>query len=185
MSATEDGVADFMKRVRRIVANGADARAREQIGRALADLAATAALDLDAVVAGLHGTSAAQTVLASDGPGALTLMLARFPQETPTPVHDHRTWGVAYVLRGVDRHLHWRRTDDAGSPGRATIVVDEEREIAAGGYAHWGDPPDDIHSQQGVGGPVYELVCFGGNPMRTTRSYFDPEAGTVEVRAPA
>ncbi len=184
MSGTEDAIADFMKRARRIVADGTDASAREEIGHALAELAATAALDLDAVVAGLHGTSAAQMILASDG-GALTLMLSRFPQETATPVHDHKSWGVAYVLRGVDRHVHWRRTDDGRTPGRAAVVVDEDREIAAGGVAHWGDSPDDIHSQQGVGGVVYELVCFGRNPMQTTRNYFDPKAGTVEVRAPA
>jgi predicted metal-dependent enzyme (double-stranded beta helix superfamily) len=172
-----------MTRVRELTAGGAGATVREEIGRLLAELAASGAIPFDPVASGLHGTKAAQTILATDG-GALTLMLARFPEEAPTPVHDHKTWGVAYVVRGVDRHLHWHRMDDGREPGRATVVVDDDRELVAGEVAHWGGPPEDIHSQQGVGGPVFELVCFGRNPMVAVRNYFDPERGTVREAMP-
>lgn len=173
-----------MARAGELVAGGADEKAREEIGRLLARLAGSGVIDFDQLATGLHGTSAAQAVLASEG-GALTLMLACFPHQSPTPVHDHKSWGVAYVVKGVDRHIHWRRTDDARAPGRATVVVDDDRELRAGDFVHWADPPGDIHSQQGVGGPAFELVCFGRNPMAAVRNYFDPDRGTVEERLPA
>ncbi|HEV8536834.1 MAG TPA: hypothetical protein VGR87_14100 [Candidatus Limnocylindria bacterium] len=42
-------------------------------------------------------------------------------------------------------------------------------------HKSWGEPPHDIHSQQGIGGPAYELACFGRNPMLAVRNYFGPE----------
>jgi predicted metal-dependent enzyme (double-stranded beta helix superfamily) len=173
----------FMDRAREVAARGVDAPARDEIGRLLARLAASGTISTDSLAGGLHGSAAASTILATDA-GALTLMLARFPPEAATPVHDHKSWGVACVLSGVDRHLRWRRTDDRSEAGRATLVVDEDRELHAGDFVHWGDPPNDIHSQQGVGGPAYELVCFGRNPMAALRSYFDPERNTVREAMP-
>ena len=41
------------------------------------------------------------------------------------------------------------------------------------------EPPHDIHSQQGVEGPVRELVYFGRNPNTRPRAYFDRPGGTV------
>ncbi len=174
---------EFMARARAVVSRGADAQAREEIGRLLGRLAASETITVDALVGGLHGGAAAQTILATDG-GALTLMLARFPHETATPVHDHKSWGVAYVLQGIDRHILWRRADDGREPGQATVVAEDDRQLHAGEFVHWGDPPHDIHSQQGVGGPAYELVCFGRNPMTALRQYFDPERGTVRESMP-
>jgi hypothetical protein len=48
----------------------------------------------------------------------------------------------------------------------------------------WFDRPHDIHNQQGVGGPVRELVLFGRNTSRIPRRYFDPAAGTVREALP-
>jgi 3-mercaptopropionate dioxygenase len=171
----------FMARARGIVARPVDAAVRDEIGRLLQELARSGTIALDRVGSGLHGSAAGQAILASDE-GALTLMLVRFPEESATPVHDHRSWGVACVVAGVDHYMRWRREDDGATDGRASVVVDRDFEMRPGDVTHWGDPPDDIHSQQGVGGPAFELVCFGRNPMRTLRSYFDPKRGTVEER---
>ena len=47
---------------------------------------------------------------------------------------------------------------------------------------HFGDTPDDIHSQQGHdGAPVWELVFFGRDPNVKPRLYFDPQARTVST----
>jgi predicted metal-dependent enzyme (double-stranded beta helix superfamily) len=173
----------FMSRARTLAARGAEAPAREEIGALLAELARSGALALDDVRAGLHGGAAASTILASDPNGA-TLMLSRFPEHEPTPVHDHKSWGVAYVLRGRDRHIRWRRVDDGSAPGRARLVVVEDRELGEGEFVHWPEPPDDIHSQQGVGGPAYELVFFGRDPMSVMRRYFDPSEQTVREAMP-
>lgn len=169
----------FMRRAREAVAAQDGEAARREIGRLLGELSRSGAIALDGVEVGLHGSTAtASTVLARD-PGGLTLMLLRLSADESTPVHDHKSWGVAYTLRGTDRHKHWRRLDDGSEPGRGRVAVDDEREVGEGEFVDWPDPPHDIHSQQGVGGPAYELVCFGRDPMAALRDYYDPERGTV------
>ena len=168
----------FMQQARDAMARGHDAAARDQIGRRLDELARSGAISTDVIRERLHGMSAGFAILAraDDGP---TLMLSRFSADEPTPVHDHKSWGVAYVLRGRDRHRRWRRVDDGREPGRARLVVDDDRELGEREFVHWADPPDDIHSQQGIGGEVYELVFFGRDPTVIPRNYFDPDRNTV------
>ncbi len=162
-------------------AEGGSAAGRRRIAALLAALGASWR-ERDVALESLHSSGASATLLFT-GPGG-TLMLARFPETAPTPVHDHKSWGVAYVLRGRDRHVHWKRTDDGGAPGRATLAADDDRVLAAGDSVSWGEPPDDIHSQQGVGGPAWELVFFGHNPMAVMRRYFDVAAGTYREAMP-
>lgn len=133
---------------------------------------------------GLHGTGSSSTVLHSESPDGLTLVLSRFPPEAPTPVHNHGSWGVALVIEGRDHHVHWRRLDDGMTPGRARIEVDADEIVPEGAFVFWLGPPGDIHSQQGVSRPAYELVLFGRNVMVRPRLYFDPRAGTVAERLP-
>lgn len=132
----------------------------------------------------LHGTGSSAKVLYSESPEGLTLALSRFPPEAATPVHDHGTWGVALVLEGRDHHIHWRRLDDGKTPGRARLQVDSDEIVPEGEFVVWLGPPGDIHSQQGVTRPAYELVLFGRNVMVHPRHYFDPDAGTVHERLP-
>jgi hypothetical protein len=74
-------------------ADGHSAATLEAIADALRQLGRELALRPEAALAGLHGATAAATVLARalDGP---VLMLARFPPEAPTPVHNHNSWGM-------------------------------------------------------------------------------------------
>ncbi len=132
----------------------------------------------------LHGTGSSSTVLHSESVDGLTLALSRFPPEAATPVHNHGTWGVALVIEGRDHHIHWRRMDDGLTPGRARLEIDADEIVPGGEFVSWLGPPGDIHSQQGVSGPVYELVLFGRNVMVHPRLYFDPAAGTVRERLP-
>jgi hypothetical protein len=132
----------------------------------------------------LHGSGSSSTVLHSESPDGLTLVLSRFPLEEATPVHNHGSWGVALVVKGRDHHVHWRRLDDGLTQGRARLEIDSDEIVAEGECVSWLGPPGDIHSQQGVGHPVYELVLFGRNVMVHPRLYFDPGAGTVTERLP-
>lgn len=182
--AVAGAIERFMEQARRSIARGHGPAEREEIGRRLGELAGSDAISTSAIHARLHGMSAEFTILAKDPEGP-TLMLARFPETEPTPVHDHKSWGVAYVLSGRDRHLHWRRLDDGSEPGRARLAIDDDRAIPQGGVVHWSDPPDDIHSQQGIGGPAFELVFFGQDPTVRPRNYFDPERQTVRAVRPA
>ena len=132
----------------------------------------------------LHQSDAAATVLASEGPTGLTLVLARFPPDEPTPVHDHGSWGIIYVLEGHDRYVHWQRLDDGSDAERAELAVDYEKILGPGDSVHWFDPPHDIHSQQGDRDTVLELVLFGHDATRATRHYFHTDSGRVTLGRP-
>ena len=130
----------------------------------------------DAEMKSLHGGDSSFTVLQSDGDG-LTLMLARFSAAEETPVHDHGSWGIACVIRGRDRYRHYRIDD-----GNVTLLY--EKELPAGEFVTWPDPPHDIHSQQGIDEPAWELVLFGRDVTRIPRHYHDLETGKVKTALP-
>jgi predicted metal-dependent enzyme (double-stranded beta helix superfamily) len=131
-----------------------------------------------------HGGASESRVLRSDGPDDLTLTLARFKVERATGVHDHGSWGVAAVVDGQDRYQRWERLDHGEEDGQAQLKLVEEVIAGPGHVTWWFDRPHDIHNQQGVGGPVRELVLFGRNTSTIPRRYFDPAAGTVREALP-
>ena len=162
-------------------APGDDVFAR--VGALLRSLAADPTLVDPSRLAALHDSSAGFTILGHGNRGS-TLMLARFPADAQTPVHNHNSWGVICVMRGRDRHILWAREDDGSQPGRARLRVVESRELGPGDTLWFPDVPDDIHSQQGIGGDAWELVYFARDPTTRSRLYFDPDRELVEERAP-
>lgn len=140
---------------------------------------------LEVELAPKHGGASESRVLRSDGPDELTLTLARFKEEQATGVHDHGSWGVAVVVDGHDRYQRWERLDAGDVEGRARLRLVEEVIVGPGHVTWWFDRPHDIHNQQGVGGPVRELVLFGRDTSRIPRRYFDAEAGTVREALPS
>jgi hypothetical protein len=159
-------------------ADGHSATTRQAIADAVRRLGRELVVDPETALAGLHGSGAAATVLAraADGP---VLMFARFPSDAPTPVHNHNSWGIVCVIDGRDRYLRWDRLDDGSDPDHARLTLAEEIELGVGDVAFLAEPPGDIHSQQGIGGAVWELVFFGRDPDAAPRAYFEPDAGTV------
>ena len=101
--------------------------------------------------------------------GTLALMLARFPHEAETPVHNHNSWGVVCVVAGRDRYLAWRRRDDGSRTAYAEVEVESEHVLNPGDVVHFAAPPQDLHSQQGIDAPVWELVFFGRDPNAQPR----------------
>jgi len=113
----------------------------------------------------------------------LTLVRARFPPETNTPIHNHGTWGVIAVYSGKDRLQEYRRLDSGDGEGHADVELSAERVLGPGDTAIIPHPPQDIHAQQGAEGLVaLEFVLFGKNAMEIPRLYFDPEAKTATHR---
>jgi len=157
---------------------------RQAIADAVRRLGTEVFLGDETALSSLHGAGAAATVLARaiDGP---VLMLARFPSDAPTPVHNHNSWGIVCVVRGRDRYLKWNRLDDGSDPDHARLALAQEVELDVGNVAFLEEPPGDIHSQQGIGGPVWELVFFGRDPDAAPRAYFEPDAGTVTYASSA
>jgi hypothetical protein len=161
-----------------LVANGHSTTTRQTIADAVCQFGTEVLVGNEAVLSSLHGAGAAATVLARamDGP---VLMLARFPSDAATPVHNHNSWGIVCVIQGRDRYMKWARLDDGSDPDHARLAPAQEVELGAGGVMFIEDPPGDIHSQQGIEGPVWELVFFGRDPDAEPRAYFEPLTGTV------
>jgi predicted metal-dependent enzyme (double-stranded beta helix superfamily) len=179
----DPAVAAFMDRAVDLLAtSGAGPETLASIAEMLRKLSEQPGILSDDRLAALHGSAASASILAEAVEGPV-LMLARFPHEAPTPVHNHNSWGVICVIQGRDRHVLWERRDDGSEPTRAKLEVAETRELGAGDVLVFGPPPGDIHSQQGIGGPAWELVFFGRNPDARPRAYFQPDTGDVTYRS--
>ena len=177
-------LASFFDRAERLTAeSGPTPETFARLGGWLQPLAHDPSLIDDARLAAFHQSGAGFTIL-GHGPAGSTLMLARFPVEAPTPIHNHNSWAVLCVIRGRDRHIQWAREDDGSVPGRARVRAIDTRELGPGDTAWLPPPPGDLHSQQGIDQPAWELVYFGLDPNRAARLYFDPDRGLVEARSP-
>lgn len=170
-------VADFMAKARKLLADGVTDQSLQAVGRLLVESSREPGFVTAGEMQSLHGSESSFTLLQSD-PDGLTLMLSRFSPEAPTPVHDHKSWGVACVIQGRDRYRHW----ELGPDGRVRVLY--EKELEEGSFATWLGPPNDIHSQQGVEDDAVELVLFGKNVTAIPRNYYDPETGKVRTAPP-
>ena len=185
-------IEDFIADARKIVSPGGGdpgEGGRSELGRCLRRLAENPAMVERTGTAsnprqGTHGMDIRGGEIHKETDGTLALMLARFPHESETPIHNHHSWGVVCVVAGRDRYVSWQRLDDASRAGHAHVRVAWERVLDAGDVVHFADGPGDIHSQQGVGAPVWELVFFGRDPNVKPRLYFDAKEQTVRA-APA
>jgi hypothetical protein len=107
--------------------------------------------------------------------GSLMLSLAKFSHLEPTRVHNHNSWGVACIYKGVDLYVKWDRRDDASRPGYAEVEAVEQRLLRRGESTYWLDAPHDLHSQWGQDGHVaWELVLMGKNNQGIDRLFFEP-----------
>jgi hypothetical protein len=177
-------LASFFERAERLTAAaGPTPESFGRIGGWLRDLSRDPGLIDEAKLAALHQSAAGFTILGR-GPTGSTLMLARFPPEAPTPIHNHNSWAVLCVIRGRDRHIQWAREDDGSVPGHARVRPLESRELGPGDTAWLPPPPGDLHSQQGIDQPSWEFVYFGRDPNAAPRLYFDADHGLVEERSP-
>src|SRR5216110_3704806 len=170
-------VADFMERARELLAGGVTEESLNAVGRLLTELSREPDFIPHAEMKSLHGGDTTSAVLQTD-PDGLTLMFGKFSAHEETPVHDHNSWGVACVVQGRDRYRHWHHDDE----GRLKVLY--EKELGPGSFVTWLDPPHDIHSQQGIGDPAFEIVLFGKNTMSIPRSYYNPETGEVRTALP-
>jgi predicted metal-dependent enzyme (double-stranded beta helix superfamily) len=170
-------VADFMVKARALLAGGVTDESLTAVGRLLSEVSRDPGFIPQTEMRSLHGSDATSAVLQSD-PDGLTLMLGRFSPKEETPVHDHNSWGIACVVQGTDRYRHWHHDDE----GKLKVLY--EKELAPGSFVTWLDPPHDIHSQQGIGGPALEVVLFGKNVMVIPRNYYNPQTGEVRSALP-
>lgn len=164
--------------------HGVTDSAMVEIQAALAKLAAMPSLRDNAHLQQIHGSSGSNAaLLAGSGHDSLSLYLARFQPGHATPVHDHQTWGVLYVLEGRDHYIHWDVDYTTGDRSRADVRMATGAILGPGSSVYWFPPPHDLHSQQAIGGTVWELLISGRNflspEVLEQRHYFDRSTGTV------
>lgn len=160
-----------------------------QIQSALAKLASKPSLKERAKYEHLHGSAGANAaLLASEGDDGISLFIARFNSGQATPVHDHLTWGVVYVLEGRDHYIHWEPKYGEKDSSHTELQVAQESILEPGSSVYWFGPPHDLHSQEAKGAAVWELVLAGKNLLSPLvidhRHYYDPKTGRVTKTPP-
>jgi predicted metal-dependent enzyme (double-stranded beta helix superfamily) len=172
-------VADAVARAKALIPNDnmTDAQ-RSGLASILVDLAAQEELwpEQDFPIAG-DALWAAYT-LHEEQDGRYALYAVPMRTGHAQPPHDHTTWAVIAGVRGAEENVLYRRTDDASVQGRATLQVDRQVIVEAGGALVLG--PTDIHSIA-VPGPAnaFHLHMYGlGLGHLDQRLKYDLQAGT-------
>jgi len=95
--------------------------------------------------------------------------------------HDHGIWCVNAGISGRERHVFYRRTDDGGAPGRATVMRVGEVMVEPGSGMAMAD--HDIHSTEVIGKePAVGLALYGYALARfPTVAWFHPEFSSMRV----
>jgi predicted metal-dependent enzyme (double-stranded beta helix superfamily) len=110
--------------------------------------------------------------------GSLFVYGVRFRQGSPTPVHDHVTWGLIGVHSGEQRTARYRRRDDGSTPGRCSVELVAD-EVLTHGATYPLLPPHDIHSIEVVApAEGLSIHVLGADLKLQRRRIFDVAGGT-------
>jgi predicted metal-dependent enzyme (double-stranded beta helix superfamily) len=112
--------------------------------------------------------------------GELSILIYEVPKGRTIPAHDHGIWETLSVYRGRLRHVIYARTDDGRVPGVANLRVEQDVVLERGDFAIV-TPPADIHSFTALDEGTYGITVVHG-AYKPERRYYDPVAGTYEVR---
>ena len=114
-------------------------------------------------------------VLASHDLGP-TLILRRIPSGRPTPEPVGLSWGIACVVKGRNRFTTWRKDRPDGD-----LVRVGEVDLTPGDFVYFHVPPRNFHSEQGIGGPSWELVLSGQHLTARDDIAFDVAGDQLEL----
>lgn len=114
--------------------------------------------------------------------GSLCLFALVVPAGSRTPVHDHLAWGLVGIYRGRQDETIYRRLDDGGADGRATLEIKQCQALSAGECYALLPPQDDIHDVETVSDtPSISIHLLANDTACVWRHRYEPEAGTVSA----
>ena len=119
-------------------------------------------------------------LLVEDNDGLGLYLTINLPGKEAAP-HDHGIWCVNAGISGNERHIFYRRTDEASEPGRATVVKIGEATVAPGIGTSMSD--HDIHGTEVIGDePAIGLALYGYALARfPSVVYYHPQFGSTRA----
>ncbi len=119
-------------------------------------------------------------LIVEDNDGLGLYLTINLPGKEAAP-HDHGIWCVNAAISGAERHVFYRRTDDASVPGRAEVIKTGEVIVEPGTGMAMSD--HDIHSTEVVGTePAIGLALYGYALARfPTVAFYHPEFKAVRT----
>ena len=97
-----------------------------------------------------------------------------------TPIHDHGTWGVIGIYRGMEREESFRREGAREMEGRVRIVPAGERLARPGDIFVCCTTDQDVHRVSCASDePVIGIHVYGGDLAKIPRLRYDPDTGAV------
>jgi predicted metal-dependent enzyme (double-stranded beta helix superfamily) len=171
----------FMAQVHAITAKeGVTPSALHAIKLKLVALAAKAALFPPGDFAMPLAQGRTHPLLVEDNDGHGLYLTINLPGKEAAP-HDHGIWCVNAGISGRERHVFYRRTDDGGRAGSATVTKLGEVMVEPGNGMAMAD--HDIHSTEVVGQqPAIGLALYGYALVRfPSVVWFHPEFSSVRA----
>jgi predicted metal-dependent enzyme (double-stranded beta helix superfamily) len=119
-------------------------------------------------------------LLVEENDGYGLYLTINMPGKEAAP-HDHGVWCVNAAMSGRERHVFFRRVDDASQPGRAAVVELGEVMVEPGAGMAMAD--HDIHSTQVVGdAPAVGLALYGYAQARfPSVVWYHPQFGSTRA----
>jgi predicted metal-dependent enzyme (double-stranded beta helix superfamily) len=119
-------------------------------------------------------------LLVEENDGHGLYLTINMPGKEAAP-HDHGIWCVNAAISGRERHVFYRRTDDGGRPGSASVVKVGEVMVEPGNGMAMAD--HDIHSTEVVGKePAIGLALYGYALVRfPSVVWYHPEFSSVRA----
>lgn len=128
------------------------------------------------------GSGIGQYALYRAEDGSLTLFSLVIPAGAETPVHDHLAWGLIGVYRGRQHETVYRRLDDGGDEGRASLEVSRASTMETGEFYALLPPQDDIHYVRTVSDvPSVSIHLLANDTACVWRHRFEPATGAVKA----
>jgi len=121
-------------------------------------------------------------LLVEENDGHGLYLTINMPGKEAAP-HDHGIWCVNAGISGRERHVFYRRTDDGGRAGSASVVKVGEVMVEPGNGMAMAD--HDIHSTEVVGKePAIGLALYGYALVRfPSVVWYHPEFSSVRACA--